>query len=324
MPGFAISLISIVILLCFVDLIEFWQAVQDAQHSLLIAGVIMTVLWLIIRSMAWRIILQDQIPFVTIFFTINEGYLLNNFLPFRLGEVGRAFLLAKKGAISFWQVLSSIVIERSFDLAIACSLLLVTVPYVVGASWANQAALITGVVVIFLFIGLFLFANRGDRLAIVISQYFNHDTFLYEWFDRAYRGLHSGLGVLKDSRQFMRAISCMMINWLVGIVQYYIFLRAFLVEAPIIWACFGLGVVALGVAAPSSPGAIGVLELLIVGALSVFQVNPATALAYAVTIHISQYLITGIIGSYALGKDGETLAGLYTKVKKLRSNRGTS
>jgi uncharacterized membrane protein YbhN (UPF0104 family) len=77
-------------------------------------------------------------------------------------------------------------------------------------------------------------------------------------------------------------------------------------------------VAALGIAAPSSPGALGLLELSIVGALSLFGLDPSTALALAITVHIVQYLVTGGLGTYALARDGESLIGLYRRVRRLK------
>jgi hypothetical protein len=82
------------------------------------------------------------------FYTINEGYLLNNILPFRLGEVARAFLMSRKAGVNFWQVVPSILIERALDLAIAAGLFLATLPFVIGVSWAREAAIGIGIVVL--------------------------------------------------------------------------------------------------------------------------------------------------------------------------------
>ncbi|HSB00032.1 MAG TPA: lysylphosphatidylglycerol synthase domain-containing protein, partial [Anaerolineales bacterium] len=92
-------------------------------------------------------------------------------------------------------------------------------------------------------------------------------------------------------------------------------LAAFFPGAKLVWAAFSLGVAALGIAAPSSPGALGVMELAIVGALSLFGLNASTALAFAITAHLMQYLTTGVLGAYFLAKDGESLTGLYRRIK---------
>jgi len=52
--------------------------------------------------------------------------------------------------------------------------------------------------------------------------------------------------------------------------------------------------------APSSPGALGVYEAAVVGALQLFGVDASVALAMAITTHLLQYAITGVLGVYGL------------------------
>jgi uncharacterized membrane protein YbhN (UPF0104 family) len=61
-----------------------------------------------------------------------------------------------------------------------------------------------------------------------------------------------------------------------------------------------------------------VLELSIVGALSLFGLDPSVALALAITVHVVQYLVTGVLGAYALARDGESLTGLYRRVRAIK------
>jgi uncharacterized membrane protein YbhN (UPF0104 family) len=98
-------------------------------------------------------------------------------------------------------------------------------------------------------------------------------------------------------------------------------MRAFFPEGKFLWATFALGVVALGVAAPSSPGALGVYELAVVGALALFGVDPAAALAYALTTHLTQYLITTVLGSIGLFRDGLTLTGVFQRAQATSLDR---
>ena len=41
--------------------------------------------------------------------------------------------------------------------------------------------------------------------------------------------------------------------------------------------------------------------------------------AYALSMHVISYLLTGLIGGYALYKDGESLSSLYTRLGKMKS-----
>jgi len=128
----------------------------------------------------------------------------------------------------------------------------------------------------------------------------------------------SGLVVLTDGRRFITAIVLMLVDWGIGVTQYTVIMQAFIPGAKLLWPAFTLGVAALGVAAPSTPGALGVFELAILGALQVFDLNPSVSLAYAVVLHIEQYLVTAVIGVYALSRDGESLLRLYQRVRDLR------
>ncbi|MGB6423127.1 MAG: hypothetical protein WBF05_14940, partial [Anaerolineales bacterium] len=58
-------------------------------------------------------------------------------------------------------------------------------------------------------------------------------------------------------------------------------------------------------------------ELATVAALSVFGLSTSVALAYALTAHLLNYLITGVLGAYALARDGETISGLYYRLRRI-------
>jgi uncharacterized protein (TIRG00374 family) len=119
--------------------------------------------------------------------------------------------------------------------------------------------------------------------------------------------------------QFLFALGWILLNWAIAIGQHYLLLTAFLPDAKPLWAAFGLAASALGIAAPSSPGAVGLLELSLVGALSLFQVDPSVALAFALTVRFTQYLPTSLLGGYALANDGESLLDLYRKLRRVKS-----
>jgi hypothetical protein len=125
-----------------------------------------------------------------------------------------------------------------------------------------------------------------------------------------------GLSVITEARTFILVLFYMLLDWSIGILQYYVALKAFFPEATLLQAAFVLGVTAMGIAAPSSPGGLGVFELAMVAALAVFKYDPAVALACALTIHFTNYLVTGVLGAIGLAKDGETMHGLYQKARQ--------
>ena len=102
------------------------EALRLADFRFIILGALVSLIWLVVRALAWKALVADRATLSQTFLTINEGYLLNNFLPFRLGEVARAFLLGNKTGLGFWQVFPTVVIERFMDLGMAVGLLLVS------------------------------------------------------------------------------------------------------------------------------------------------------------------------------------------------------
>src|SRR5215211_2925752 len=156
LPGAIVSILLIAAILYFVDLRAMLDAVRHANFPLLLIAFTIGFLWLLVRAQVWRTLLRNRASFSDVFWTIGEGYLLNNFLPFRLGEVGRAFLLSRKSNMQFMEILPTIVIERAMDLAYSAIILLAALPFVVGAEGTQHVGIIIGIIVVVGFVILYL------------------------------------------------------------------------------------------------------------------------------------------------------------------------
>lgn len=310
-----ISLLSLAVVFYFADLDAMLAALRLADYRLVVAAGVITVAWLALRGVVWRTLLREQATFPQAFWTMNEGYLINNILPFRLGEVARALLLGRKTGLGFWQVFSTILIERFLDLAFAAGLLLSTLSLVVGAEWAWQAAGLAVALVVVGLGGMYLLARHREAAMAWFQRLAARWPALQRFGGHSMEAFFNGLMVITEGGRFLRAVLLMALGWGIAIAQYYVLMLAFFPDGKLLWAAFSLGVGALGIAAPSSPGAVGVLELALVGALAVFGLDASVALAFALTAHLIQYLITGVLGAFGLARDGETLSGLYRQVR---------
>jgi uncharacterized protein (TIRG00374 family) len=321
LPGLVISAITLAAVFYIADIGEMLNALRLANYGLVAAAFTLSFAWLAVRAVVWRTLLQDKAAYSPVFFTICEGYLLNNLLPFRMGELARAFLLSQKARLDFWSVLSSIVIERVLDLAIAAGLLLSTLPFVLGATWARTGAVAAAGIVAAGLGVLFLLARNPRQFVDLFMRVTKPWPGIGQALGSRLDAFLSGLSVLNDGRRFLKAVAWVIVNWAVVVLQYYILLRAFFPQARLLWGAFSLGVGALGIAAPSSPGAIGVLEFSLAGALALFGLNYSTAVAFALTAHLFNYISNGILGGYALARDGETLTDIYRRVRNLPKKR---
>ena len=117
LPGALVSILLIAAILYFVDFRAMAQAIRSANYLILLLALPLSFIWMAVRGIVWRTLLRNRAPYRDVFLTLGEGYLMNNFLPFRLGEIGRAFLLSRKSDLQFMEIIPTIVIERAVDLA---------------------------------------------------------------------------------------------------------------------------------------------------------------------------------------------------------------
>jgi hypothetical protein len=122
---------------------------------------------------------------------------MNNILPFRLGEVGRTYVLGRKAGLDFWQVLPSVIIERALDVALGAGLFLSMLPFVVGLNWAQQAATGTMVVIGLGLVVLFITARNRQAFEEKLNQLGQKVPFLGRLLGRRLSAFLDGLSILK-------------------------------------------------------------------------------------------------------------------------------
>jgi uncharacterized protein (TIRG00374 family) len=315
LPGVVISLVAILLIIHFVDLNRFLAAVRSANYWLILLSLPISIIWLLVRGIVWRTLLRKRATYPDVFWTLCEGYLLNTVLPFRLGEAGRAFLLGRKAKLGFMDVLSTIIIERILDVAFSAAILLSAVPFVVGAAGAGRIAIVIGVLVVVGMVTLYVLARNQAWALELFRRLSAHWPKLQRVGGNMLDSLFSGLVILTDGWLFLRALLWMALNWAIAILQSWLLILAFYPHARLLWSLFGLGAVAFGNAIPSLPGAVGTYEGALAGALTILSGDQSTALAVALITHLTGILVTGLLGVYALSREGETLMGVYRQLR---------
>jgi hypothetical protein len=322
LPGAIISIGLIAVFLYFVDLGEMMSAIRNANYAMLGIAFAIGFVWMGVRAQVWRTLLRDRASFSAVFWTVGEGYILNNFLPFRLGEIGRAFLLSRKSDLKFMEILPTIVIERVMDLGYNSVILLAALPFVVGAEGAERIGVIVGVIVLIGFVLLYILARSNQWALDLFHKISARWPVLQRVGGNFLESFFAGLSVLTDGWLFLRFIFWMTLNWAISIVSYYFIIRAFFPETQIVWAMFGLGAAAFGNAIPALPGAVGTLEGAFGGALVLLTGNESVSFAAALAVRLYNYVNSGVVGGIGLAREGQTLSGIYEQLKNLRARQG--
>lgn len=304
LPGALISLVALYVVFRLARWEDLGPALARIRPVYILAAVAFTLLFLVVRAMAWRVILGGKPTFAQTFWVYNQGYLLNNILPFRAGEIGRGVLLGQMTGLGTMRVISSVVIERAFDMAIAAGLLLATLPLALAMEWARVVAWITlGVVLTGLLI-LFLISRNTVWVGEKVEQIGSRWKFTRNIVVPQVLNLIKGLGFLSNPRQFLLGLGLILLSWLVAVSEYYVVLLAVEPEAVYWWGIFTDAVLALGIAIPSAPAALGTFEAAIVGALKILGIDETLGLAYAITLHFVQFTVTGVLGLLGMLRQG--------------------
>ncbi|MBI5955178.1 MAG: flippase-like domain-containing protein [Chloroflexi bacterium] len=318
LPGALVSILLIAAILYFVDVRATWDAIRNANYRILMWSAILSFIWMFIRAKVWQTLLRDKPKYVDVMFTVSEGYLLNNFLPFRLGELGRAFLLSRKSGMAFGEILPTVVIERVVDVVFSAALLLIGLPFVTDSQGSAQIGYIMGGVMLFGLAMMYVLARNRQWALDVFHKLSVRWTILQRFGGSFLESFLNGLAVLTDGWLFLRFLLWMTLNWFVALVAYYLITLSFFPQAEFNWMYFVLGATAFGGAIPALPGAIGTFEGAVSAALTLFTKDQSTSLAVALTARLYNYLNSTVLGGMGLSREGQTLSGVYQQLMAFR------
>jgi glycosyltransferase 2 family protein len=315
-PGLLITALAFWLLTRFVNWSEFTAALAAIPLGLFLLAAVIYLVSMVIRAAAWQFLLQRKVTLGQAFIAINEGYFFNNILPFRIGEMARAFLLGRRSGLGLFFILSTIVVERFFDLAIASSLLLATLPLALKLDWARPIAalLLVGIgLVLFL---LFLAARRRDWVEKKAAGLANRWAWFRRWIMPGLHSILDGFSVLTRVEFFAVSLGILLSSWLLASVRDWILLRSFVPQAPFWWAALGISAANFFGAVPSVMGALGTFELGGTGALKIVGMPGEAALACVLVVHVIHLIFSTIIGAYGLSREGQTITSLYADIRR--------
>jgi uncharacterized protein (TIRG00374 family) len=291
---------------------------RAARPGPLVLAVIVATALFVVRTIRWRILLRTQegavLPWAALWHATAIGFMANNTLPFRLGELVRSYAASRLGGVPLTAALSSIAVERALDALTLVALLGVGLlgaglpaDTVVSTSFGDirlgTVAVRGGVVcgVIFagaLFVVLFpLLSERLVRMLVPFRGFAQRIISLIE-------GLRQGFAVLRSPGRLVAAVLWSLVHWLGGAASFYIAFAAFGIPVGFAGALLLQSLLAFGIAAPSTPGYFGIFELVVAAVLALFSVPADVSVAYGITYHITTFAPITLLGLWSLARTG--------------------
>lgn len=304
--GIILSLLCLGAIFFFIEPAEILAAMATADLTYVGLAAIGIVLFLVLRAVRWRFMLSNEVTWSTTFHIQNIGYMLTNILPLRLGDVARAVLIGNVPPITISRGISTMVVERILDMLFIVALFPFTLAYVPFLEpWMQDAARGSGIAAIMGILILIIAANQRPLAGRLATQFFKRIPFLdtETWVGRIDR-LLAGLDSLTRPKDGLILSILSVILWLPILFSYYAVLVAVGIEPTLPMVAFVVCAAAFSIAAPSSPGQIGVFHAGVIAALTMLGQPRAEAASFAFIYHLLNLVgmvFMGLIGIYATG-----------------------
>jgi len=302
--GGAVSVGLVVWLLRSVDLPELGRQLAATQWWWVVPAVAVGPLGLWARALRWRYLFPPDSEPPGLVPANMIGYMANNILPLRAGELVRVYvaarhLRAERGMTaeqSLWLAGATVVVERVLDslsLVLIMAVLVFVIPVPPALEYAAAVILALDAVAAAVLVAL---AVAPGPTRAVLTRLTRRWPRLAR---RAERGLDMvllGLTGIRARAHRLPLAAWTVLIWALGAVGAWSLLRAVHLDLTLIAGWTVLAFVGFGISIPSAPGYVGVWHAAAVLALAIFGVSQAVALGYAVLYHASQFVPITLLG----------------------------
>ncbi len=293
-----------------------WSAlardVGRANWWLLLGGSLPAYMWaVLLRAQRWRILARGVAEFETAsaLRATAIGFMINNLLPLRVGELVRVWWLAREIRASASALLGTLILERVIDVVFLLGIASIVIGNQVGRGLLLAAAAApllatlalrrwpgAAVVVVQRLAGRVLAPARAERLAGIVAS------------------VAAGVASLRGGGDVLRVGAATVALWAVAsVIPFWATLGSLPIElggpaAELRAAFITLVWVGAAVALPSAPGFFGTYHAACVVALSPLGVSRELSLAVGTLAHAVFWMATTAFGLVALRLGGRHLS----------------
>jgi uncharacterized protein (TIRG00374 family) len=295
-----------------IDWLRVWSIVRGARPAVVALALTVMSFALFLRAVRWRVLLSAEggvrIPLA--FWATAAGYLGNNVLPARAGEVVRTLMISRRSGMSKAFVLTTALSERVVD-AIA----LITISATVLLTLSHRPGWLADAARPFAVLGLL------GAAAIALLPAF--EAFWCRFLacvplphrlgaqvQRALRQVLQGIRSFHDRGRLARFLLLTAVIWCLDGVTTLVGARAIGVSVSVPAAFLLVAGLGLGSALPSTPGYVGIYQFVAVSVLTPFGLTRTDAIAYILLFQAMNYVVVLSWG----------LTGLWRQRKPVLSN----
>lgn len=279
--------------------------------------------WL--KTIRWKFLLEPLgkfRPLRDLFPATITGFAFNNVLPAHLGEFVRVFVFSRQTRLPQAAVLTSIVLERIFDVIailsfLALGLFLVDLgnldPKYVQTAWVGAAGVCVAL------IGAAIYLIWTKPVLTIVGRVLNLLPFVPQGLRTKVMGIletaASGLASLRSPRLLSGILVTSFVQWILNGLTIHLSLWAFGIHVPFAVSAIVLGVTAIGVTVPASPGYFGVIQGCFLLVLNLFGADREVVFAASIYYHMVQWVPVTVIGLLCFSRAGLKFADIQEQAE---------
>ena len=321
--GIVGAVLAVALLLWALRGVHLDEVLRQIRHSdpwPLALGVLLASITFPIRLVRWRLLLRDEsgapLKPWPLWHATAIGFMANNLLPFRAGELVRVFAATKLSGARLTATMSSIGVERIFDgLAViallGAGLLFSDLPagVIVGGVSLARAAQVAGLLALGALLGavaIVAFPVTAERL---VRRVLPAGAFADRIVDTI-EGFRHGLASLRSPGLLAGVVLWSLVHWLLNAAAFWVSFAAFDIPVGFGGALVLQGVLAIGISVQLTPGFVGQFEAAIVAALALYGISNEVASSYAIAYHGATFIPITLAGAWSLARTPVALSDL--------------
>lgn len=297
--GLGISAAFIALTLRGVDLAQVRTQLREIDKGLLLPVFISLALIFLIKAVRWWYLMfpVKRITFSRILIVTIIGFMANNALPLRGGDLVRAHLLGRQENIGTTTVLATVALDRIFEVLSLLTTSLVVLLMIPLPGWMWNSVIILGTAFLGSVVAIVAFHHPPKPLEKwwqVVRCILPHKVqeVLSKSIEQARLGLKAGRGKVRLTNLYILAVVESVIT---GFLVYFS-LKMLGIQLSVVAIMSTMIATNLAVLIPAAPGNIGVFEFAVMTTLEFFQLNKSITLSGAVILHAISVIPVSLLG----------------------------
>jgi len=299
---------------------EFWQTLKGAKLNFLGVSLMLLFIHTGLRAWRWKILLKPvkETRFSSLLGTFFIGFMANNFLPARMGDVIRGYLIGKMENFSKTSSFAVLIAEKfldGFTILSSFAVLAFTLRKLETHRAFYKTLLFSG----YFSLILFLLTLLAFLLIKYAPEKFMKLTKPSGWSEKAKAHLFAfrdGLKWFDQVRYLVPSLILSYLSWLSYALGIHWTAMALSVNTPFIASFLGMIAICVVTTLPFTPGYIGTYHAALSYSLLLYNVSMEEAAAVSLVFHALFFSFTTFTGLFYLWHYHLSFSSLKNSIKQ--------